>query len=48
MDVLGGTLELGEDRELVAGALGVGMGHFEQHRPIALHDEGTVSHNVPF
>ena len=24
--------------------LGIRMGDFEQHRPVALHDEGTVSH----
>ena len=44
VDVLGRALELGEDREFVPRALGVRMGYFEQHRPVALHDERAVSH----
>ena len=44
VDVLGRALELGEDRELVARRLGVRVCDFEQHSPVALHDERTVSH----
>ena len=44
VDVLGRAFELGEDRELVPRAFGVRMGYFQQHRPVALHDERAVSH----
>ena len=40
-----GWANAGALAELVACVLGVGMGHFEQHCPVALHDEGAVSHN---
>jgi hypothetical protein len=46
VDVLGSPLELGEDRQLVPRALGVGVRHLEQHRSVALHDQRSVSHNV--
>ena len=42
VDVLGGTLQLGEDGQVVPGILGVGVGDLEQHRAVALHDERTV------
>ena len=45
VDVLGGALQLGEDRELVAGVVGVGMRDLEQHGAVALHDQGAVRHN---
>ena len=48
VDVLGRALELGEDRQFVAGALGVRVRHFEQHGAVALHDEGAVSHKGQF
>ena len=47
VDVLGRALQLGEDREFVAGVVGVGVRDFEQHGAVALHDQGPVSHNVP-
>ncbi len=42
VDVLGRTLEFGEDREVVAGVVGFGMRDLEQHGAIGLHDQGTV------
>ena len=42
VDVLGGTLQLGEDGQVVPGILGVGVGDLEQHGAVALHDERTV------
>ena len=42
VDVLGGALELGEDREVVAGVFGERVRDLEQHGAVALHDEGAV------
>ncbi len=44
VDVLGGTFELREDGEFVARRFGVRVCDFQQHSPVALHDERTVSH----
>jgi hypothetical protein len=41
VDVLGGTLELREDREVVAGVACVGVRDLEQDGSIALHDQGA-------
>jgi len=45
VDVLGRALQLGEDRELVAGALGVGVGDLEEHGAVALDDQGAIRHS---
>ena len=45
VDVLGGALELGEDREFVSRVFRVRMRDLEQHGAVALHDEGAVRHN---
>jgi hypothetical protein len=47
VDVLGGPLEFGEDRQVVASIGGERMRHLEQHGAVTLHDEGAVSHNGP-
>lgn len=45
VDVLGSAFQLGEDRQFVAGALGIGVGDFEQHGAIALDDQGAIRHS---
>jgi hypothetical protein len=43
--VLWSPLQLGEDRELVAGVVGVRVRHLEQHGAVTLHDQRPVRHN---
>jgi hypothetical protein len=41
VDMLGCALKFGEYREVVAGILGGGVRDLEQHRAVALHDQGS-------
>ena len=42
--MLGSALQLGEDRQIVAGFLRIRMRHFQQHGAVALHDQRPI-HN---
>jgi hypothetical protein len=45
VDVLRRALQLGEDRQLVAGALGVRVCDFEQDGAVALDDQWAIRHS---
>ena len=44
--VLGGTVQLGENRQVVAGVPGIRVRHLEEHRAVALDDQWP-GHNEP-